>query len=212
MSVGTCPWRGSRLRVYYFGKRVNDITILGKTRKRFYYLGYDISLLIDDQGEIIGRQKMVHVAQCEMFYEQSYYTPSEEGFMVFDTKLGKIGIVVCFDRHYPESIRTEVLRGAELIIVPTANTKSEPSDMFQWEIKVQAFQNSVNVAMCNRVGVEGNMEFSGESPVAGFDGETIEIAGDQEELMLADVNLSGATVKRHERPYTSLRRKDLYEC
>jgi len=46
---------------------------------------------------------MVHIAQCEMFYEQSYYTPSEEGFMVFDTKLGKIGIVVCFDRHYPES-------------------------------------------------------------------------------------------------------------
>ena len=172
---------------------------------------YDMSLLIDDQGEIIGRQKMVHVAQCEMFYEQSYYTPSEEGFMVFDTKLGKIGIVVCFDRHYPESIRTEVLRGAELIIVPTANTKSEPSDVFQWEIKVQAFQNSVNVAMCNRVGVEGSMEFSGESLVAGFDGETIEMAGDQEELMLAEVNLSGATLKRHQRPYTSLRRTDLYE-
>ena len=100
---------------------------------------------------------------------------------------------------------------AELIIVPTANTKSEPSDVFQWEIKVQAFQNSVNVAMCNRVGVEGNMEFSGESLVVGFDGETIEMAGDQEELMLAEVNLSGATLKRHQRPYTSLRRTDLYE-
>ena len=120
-------------------------------------------------------------------------------------------IIVCFDRHYPESIRTEVLRGAELIIVPTANTKSEPSDVFQWEIKVQAFQNSVNVAMCNRVGVEGSMEFSGESLVAGFDGETIEMAGDQEELMLAEVNLSGATLKRHQRPYTSLRRTDLYD-
>ena len=108
-------------------------------------------------------------------------------------------------------IRQAAENKAELIIVPTANTKSEPSDMFQWEIKVQAFQNSVNVAMCNRVGVEGSMEFSGESLVAGFDGETIEIAGDQEELMLADVNLSGATVKRHEQPYTSLRRKDLYE-
>ena len=112
---------------------------------------YDMSLLIDDQGEIVGRQKMVHVAQCEMFYEQSYYTPSEEGFMVFDTRLGKIGIVVCFDRHYPESIRTEALRGAELIIVPTENTKLEPSELFRWEVKVQAFQNSVNVAMCNRI-------------------------------------------------------------
>ena len=172
---------------------------------------YDMSLLIDDQGEIIGRQKMVHVAQCEMFYEQSYYTPSEEGFMVFDTRLGKIGIVVCFDRHYPESIRTEALRGAELIIVPTANTKSEPSELFRWEVKVQAFQNSVNVAMCNRVGREGNMEFSGESIVAGFDGETIALAGNQEELILAEVNLYGATEKRHRQPYTSLRRTGLYE-
>ena len=53
-----------------------------------------------------------------------------------DTEIGKIGIVVCFDRHYPESIRTEALMGAELILVPTANTTAEPSDMFLWEIKV----------------------------------------------------------------------------
>ena len=95
-----------------------------------------MSFLIDDEGNIIGTQKMVHVAQCEQFYEQSYYTPSEEGFSVFDTKIGKIGIVVCFDRHYPESIRTEALRGAELILVPTANTTAEPLEMFQWEIRV----------------------------------------------------------------------------
>ena len=172
---------------------------------------YDMSFLIGDQGEIIGRQKMVHVAQCEMFYEQSYYTPSEEGFAVFDTRLGKIGIVVCFDRHYPESIRTEALRGAELIIIPTANTKAEPSALFQWEVKVQAFQNSVNVAMCNRVGVEADMEFSGESLVARFDGETIALGSDQEELILAEVDLNGAAVERKRRPYTSLRRTELYE-
>lgn len=115
---------------------------------------YDMSLLIDDKGEIIGRQKMVHIAQCKRFYEQDYYTPSEEGFQVFDTKFGKIGIVVCFDRHYPESIRTQALKGADLIIIPTANTKSEPSEMFIWEIKVQAYQNSVNIAMCNRVALK----------------------------------------------------------
>ncbi len=172
---------------------------------------YDMSLLINEQGEIIGKQKMVHIAQCENFYEQSYYTPSDEGFSVFKTKFGKIGIVVCFDRHYPESIRTEALRGAELIIIPTANTKSEPSELFRWEVKVQAFQNCVNVAMCNRFGVEESMEFSGESLVAGFDGETIALAGDQEELMFAEIDLAGATIRRNSRPYTSLRRPDLYE-
>lgn len=67
---------------------------------------YDASLMIGKDGEIIGIQKMVHIAQADQFYEQDYYTPSNDGFKVFDTEYGKIGIVVCFDRHYPESIRT----------------------------------------------------------------------------------------------------------
>lgn len=100
---------------------------------------YDTSLLIDDAGMLLGEQKMVHIAQAACFYEQDYYTPSEEGFRVFDTPIGKIGIVVCFDRHYPESIRTEALKGAELILVPTVNTKDEPSELFQWEIRIQAY-------------------------------------------------------------------------
>lgn len=172
---------------------------------------YDMSLLIDDEGEIIGMQKMVHIAQCEQFYEQDYYIPSEEGFSVFDTKFGKIGIVVCFDRHYPESIRTEALRGAELIIIPTANTKAEPSELFQWEVKVQAFQNSVNVVMCNRVGMESDMEFSGESIVVSFDGETVALAGEGEELLIAEIDLPAASARRDQRPYTQLRRTGLYE-
>ena len=172
---------------------------------------YDMSLLIDDDGSIIGKQKMVHVAQCEQFYEQSYYTPSDEGFLVFDTKLGKIGIVVCFDRHYPESIRTEALRGAELILIPTANTTDEPSDLFQWEVRVQAFQNSVNIAMCNRVGVEDNMTFSGASIVSDYDGNTLSLAGRNEELLFSEVDLAAAAKRRQEKPYTALRQKELYE-
>lgn len=124
---------------------------------------YDASILIDRSGEVIGIQKMVHVAQVEQFYEQDYYTPSDDGFHVFNTEFGKIGIVVCFDRHYPESIRTESLQEADLILIPTVNTKAEPSEMFEWEVRVQAFQNSVAIAMCNRVGVEGEMDFAGES-------------------------------------------------
>ena len=92
---------------------------------------------------------MVHVAQAEKFYEQDYYTPSDDGFHVFETVHGTIGIVVCFDRHYPESIRTEALRGADLIVIPTVNTKVEPSEMFEWELRVQAFQNSVAIESIN---------------------------------------------------------------
>ena len=64
-----------------------------------------------ENGAVLSVQKMVHVAQAPQFCEQDYYTPSDDGFHVFDTPLERVGIVVCFDRHYPESIRTEALRG-----------------------------------------------------------------------------------------------------
>lgn len=146
---------------------------------------YDASILIDTDGTVIGIQKMVHVAQAKQFYEQDYYTPSNDGFKVFETKYGKIGIVVCFDRHYPESIRTEVMEGAELILIPTVNTKSESSEMFEWELRVQAFQNSAIIAMCNRVGQEGSMVFSGESVVIDANGDVLSKADDKERIMIA---------------------------
>ena len=172
---------------------------------------YDTSLLIDRGGHIVGRQAMVHIAQCPCFYEQDYYAPSAEGFQVFDTELGRLGIVVCFDRHYPESMRTEALRGADLILIPTANTSDEPSELFQWEIKIQAFQNSVFAAMCNRVGQEDGMHFSGESIVCGPDGATLALAGGGEELLLCDLDLTRARRMREKKPYTQLRRPECYE-
>ena len=171
---------------------------------------YDMSLLINADGKVIGKQKMVHIAQCENFYEQDYYTSSEEGFSVFETPLGRIGIVVCFDRHYPESIRTEALMGADFIIIPTANTSAEPSEMFDWEVRVQAFQNSVNIAMCNRTGKEDGMDFCGGSVVVEPLGNITAHADDSEQLLYADIDMSSASAIRAEQPYTSLRRKDLY--
>lgn len=172
---------------------------------------YDASLLIDKRGEILGVQKMVHVAQMPEFYEQDYYTPSDEGFKVFSTEYGKIGIVICFDRHYSESVRTEALRGADLVLIPTVNTKSEPMDMFEKELNVQAFQNSVAIAMCNRVGREGNMDFAGESIVVDADGNTVLKAGDEEVLVYADIDLAYSGKVRDSRPYTAFRRPELYE-
>ena len=171
---------------------------------------YDASLLIGADGEILGVQKMVHIAQAHQFYEQDYYTPADDGFKVFHTPLGKIGLVVCFDRHYPESIRTEALLGADLILIPTVNVKSEPGEMFQWEIRVQAFQNSVAVAMCNRVGTEGEMDFSGESLVADANGELLLLADDQEAILYADIDMAQSAQVRAKRPYTSLRRPEWY--
>jgi predicted amidohydrolase len=172
---------------------------------------YDASIFIDRTGEICGIQKMVHVAQAKNFYEEDYYEPSDTGFLVFDTEFGKIGIVVCFDRHYPESIRTESLMGADLILIPTVNTKSEPLEMFEWEVRVQAFQNSVAIAMCNRVGTEGNMVFAGESIVIDANGNVIVKSDDTEGLIFAELDLSAVGKIRSGKPYTSLRRKEWYK-
>ena len=115
---------------------------------------YDASLWLTPEGACAGVAKMVHIMQAAQFYERDYYTPSEDGFLVFDMPWGRVGIVICFDRHLPESIRTCALKGADLVIIPTANTKSEPMELFEWEIRVQAMQNQIFVAMCNRVGRE----------------------------------------------------------
>ena len=171
---------------------------------------YDTSFLIGRDGEILGRQAMVHVAQVPKFYEQDYYTPSGDGFHVFDVSGIKIGIVVCFDRHYPESIRTEALQGAELILIPTANTKAEPMELFEQEIRVQAYQNECCIAMCNRTGKEEGMSFAGQSLLVDPDGNTILKAGEIPGLFLATVDLDRVQEARNERPYLTLRRKEWY--
>ena len=191
--------------------RENDIMAVPNVYLREQNKNYDASILIDRDGSIKGVQKMVHVAQAEKFYEQDYYTPSDDGFHVFDTEYGKIGIVVCFDRHYPESIRTEALEGADLIVIPTVNTKEEPSEMFEWELRVQAFQNSVITAMCNRVGIEGEMVFSGESIVVDANGQVMAKAGDEETILYVDVDPEQAKKIRNSRPYTQLRRPEWYD-
>ena len=171
---------------------------------------YDTSLWINPDGEVVDYAKMVHIAQARWFYEQDYYTPSDDGFKVFDTPFGMVGIVICYDRHLPESIRTCALKGAQLIIIPTANTKSEPMELFEWEIRVQAMQNQVFIAMCNRVGTEGEMDFAGESLVAAPDGSLICKAGDEEQILTCEIDLAEATRLREKVPYISTRRKEWY--
>lgn len=153
---------------------------------------------------------MVHIAQAKQFYEQDYYTPSNDGFKVFDTEYGKVGIVICYDRHLPESIRTCTLMGAELIIIPTANTKAESLEMFEWEIRVQAMQNQVFIAMCNRVGVEDNMEFAGESIVVDPMGNVLTKADHTEQLVVCSVDLKKSALLKKQVPYLGTRRPQWY--
>lgn len=167
-------------------------------------LRYDASLMLDADGGMMGVSKMVHIAQAKYFYEQDYYAPSDDGFKVYDTPFGKIGIVICFDRHLPDGIRSCAMQGAELVLIPTANIEGEPLELFEWEVRVQAFQSTTYVAMCNRVGPEGGLIFAGQSLLAGPDGNLLYKADHQEQLVLLDVPLETAARERAARPWLSL--------
>lgn len=165
---------------------------------------YDASLMIDAEGKILGISKMVHISQSRYFYEQDYYTPSKDGFKIYSTPFGCIGVVICFDRHLPDGIRSCAMQGADLVLIPTANIRSEPLELFSWEVRVQAFQNTVFAAMCNRVGPEDAMDFAGQSLLAGPDGDLLCLARDREELLLLDVPLEEAARTREARPWLKL--------
>ncbi|MCH3949447.1 MAG: carbon-nitrogen hydrolase family protein [Acidaminococcus sp.] len=171
---------------------------------------YDSSLWIDPDGQLVDIATMVHIFRAPEFYETDYYAPSRDGFKVFTTPFGKVGIVICFDRHFPESVRTCAALGADLVIIPTANLKSEPLALFQSEIQVLSMQNRVFIAMCNRVGKEGNVVFAGESLVTHPSGEVLYKAGDKEELITVSLNLSEAGEWKKKYPFLGLRRPECY--
>lgn len=172
---------------------------------------FDASLMIDTDGEIRGVSKMVHIVQAPGFYEQDYYTPSDTGFKTYDMDFAKVGVVVCFDRHYPESTRTCTLRGAELVIIPTANRMDEPLDLFEAEVRAAAMQNGIFIAMCNRVGREEEAVFCGESIVVDPDGNVVSKAEQTAEIVTVDLDLRQVGSARLKRPYLALRRPESYE-
>lgn len=172
---------------------------------------YSANLLVSETGALLGVETKKHIVRAHRFYEQDYFSPGEGGFTVADTAIGRIGMIVCFDRHYPESFRTLALKGCELAIVPVANDKTEPGELFQWEMRVPAFQNSMYTLMCNRVGAEGKMHFSGQSLVAGPDGGVVALAGDGEQILYAELDFEKNRALRAEKQYLTLRRPEVFE-
>jgi predicted amidohydrolase len=171
---------------------------------------FDASLVINGDGEIMGTSKMVHIMRCHQFYEQDYYSPSDTGFRVYETPIGRIGIIVCFDRHIAESFRLCALQGADLIIISTANIKDEPLEKFEWELRIPAMQNNIFIAMCNRVGIEGEMDFAGQSIVVDPNGDVVIKADEKEQIVYADIDLTMVQECREQRPYINLRRPQVY--
>jgi N-carbamoylputrescine amidase len=173
---------------------------------------YDSSPVIDADGSLLGVTRMVHITEYACFHEQGYYTPGNQGAPVYETRAGRIGVAICYDRHFPEYMRALALDRADLVVVPQAGAIGEwPDGLYEGEMRVAAFQNGYFVALCNRVGREDCIEFAGESFVCGPDGIVVARAGQgTDEVLLAEIDLA-ACAKSHARElFMKHRRPDLY--
>lgn len=173
---------------------------------------YDCSPVIDADGTLLGRTRMVHITDYPCFHEQGYYTPGDTGAPVYRTQAGSIGVAICYDRHYPEYMRALAVAGADLVVVPQAGALDEwPEGLYEGEMRVAAFQNGYFVALCNRVGPEDCLTFAGESFVCAPDGAVVaRAAAMRDEILYADVDLSSAAHSHARRLFMQHRRPELY--
>lgn len=173
---------------------------------------YDSSPVIDADGTLLGITRMVHITEYEHFHEQGYYAPGDRGVPVYRTQAGRIGVAICYDRHYPEYMRALAVAGAELVIVPQAGAVGEwPDGLYEAEMQVAAFQNGYFTALCNRVGEEEHLTFSGESFVCGPDGRVLARAAEgQDAILTCEVDLAACAESHARRLFLRDRRPDLY--
>jgi predicted amidohydrolase len=173
---------------------------------------YDSSPVINADGNILGVTRMVHITDYDGFHEQGYYTPGDRGAPVYETACGKVGVAICYDRHYPEYMRALGVAGADLVIVPQAGATGEwPEGLYEAELQVAAFQNGYFTALCNRVGKEPKLDFAGESFVCNTAGEVIARAGTgSTEILYCDIDLAAVGNSHARRLFLRDRRPKLY--
>ncbi len=174
---------------------------------------FDSSPVFDADGTLLGCTRMVHITDYEHFHERNYYDPGDNGAAVYHTKYGRIGVAICYDRHYPEYMRRLAVSGADLVVIPQAGALDEwPEGMYEAEVRTAAFQNGYFVALCNRVGVEDHLTFAGESFVVGPKGEVLSRAKRlEDDLTLTDLNFAELPLSPARRLFLEDRRPELYE-
>jgi N-carbamoylputrescine amidase len=172
---------------------------------------YNSAAVIDADGSLLGVYRKTHIPLNAIFYEKLYFKPGNLGYPVFNTRFGKIGILICHDRHYPEGARALALNGAEIMLVPSATPdKSLSVRVWEKELCAHAIFNEFFVAGLNRVGTEGNYTYYGRSVVFDPAGELIVQAGPAEEVLVAECDLELITQRRRAWQFYRDRRPDTY--
>src|SRR5947208_8520245 len=193
--------------------------------KRAAGVYHNTAVVIDADGNILGRYRKMHIPDDPSYYEKFYFTPGDLGFQSWKTARGNLGVCVCWDQWYPEGARLTALQGAEILFYPTAigwhpgeKKKYGANQHGAWELiqRSHAVTNGCYVAVANRVGLERpaggqGIEFWGQSFVAGTSGEILAKASeDKEENLVVPVDFAKVDVARTHWPFLRDRRIDAY--
>jgi N-carbamoylputrescine amidase len=185
---------------------------------------HNTSVIIDADGTLLGTYRKMHIPDDPLYYEKFYFTPGDQGYRAFDTRYGRIGVLVCWDQWYPEAARLTALQGAKILFYPTA-IGWHPAEKPQygaghheaWKTiqRAHAIANGVYVAAVNRVGHEGperaGLEFWGGSFVCDPFGAVLKEASQQtEEVLVVECDLTHLENIRRHWPFLRDRRIDSY--
>ena len=164
---------------------------------------FNSAVVLDADGEILGKYRKIHVPQIPLWEERAYFQPGDLGFPVFQTRYGRVGIQICWDNFFPEGTRILALKGAQIVFSPTAAAFASQA---KWErvICANAATSGVYVFRVNRVGREAKQDFYGKSFCASPEGDLVdEPSGGHEGVMMATVDL--LEIERTRRVWTFLR-------
>ena len=176
---------------------------------------YNTAAVIDADGSYLGKYRKTHLPQVAGFWEKFFFKPGASGWPVFDTAYCKLGVYICYDRHFPEGWRALALRGAELIVNPSATVAGLSEYLWKLEQPASAAANGVYIGAINRVGSEAPWdigEFYGQSYLVNPRGDIEAIASrDQDELLVHDIDLEMVREVRNQWQFLRDRRPDTYD-
>lgn len=206
-------------RMAELAKELGVVLLVPLFEKRAAGIYHNSLAVLDADGSLMGTYRKKHIPDDPGFYEKYYFTPGEDDYRVFDTKYAKIGPLICWDQWYPEAARITALKGAEILVYPTAiGTLQDESEQAgkefhnAWQTiqRSHAIANGCFVASINRVGIEGDITFWGQSFVAGPFGRMLGQAGKEEEILTVEIDLSKIEKQRQVWPFFRDRRIDTY--
>ncbi len=214
----------------YYGalaRELGVVIVLSLFERRAAGLYHNTAVVLERDGSMAGKYRKMHIPDDPAYYEKFYFTPGDLGFEPIDTSVGRLGVLVCWDQWYPEAARLMAMRGAEILIYPTAigwessdipEEQTRQSDAWQIVQRGHAVANGLPVVTVNRVGVEvdpsrqtNGIRFWGRSFVAGAQGELLCELGQEEATAVVEVDLVRSERVRRWWPFFRDRRIDAFE-